>query len=245
MRFLLPALLAAAALLPARADFLAESRNRSADGEHAAAAKLLAKHLQTAPASAALYFELGQSLEKSGNEPEAALAFRRAAILDPGFAPAGNALQESNAQLGAPQQKPGWRGLVAARLPVDPAALAAAVLFWLGAFLFLSSLAFEKTNARLRNLGLLSAATGLILAVAAFVADPRIPASREVAILTPNGSTLYKIPSEDPAEKIATLNAGTVLRILSARGRWFHGELPGGQRGWFPQEGSMPVIPPG
>ena len=87
MRFLLPALLAAAALLPARADFLAESRDRSADGEHAAAAELLAKHLQTAAPSAALYFELGQSLEKSGNEPEAALAFRRAAILDPGFAP--------------------------------------------------------------------------------------------------------------------------------------------------------------
>ena len=245
MRFLLPALLSAACLLPARADFLSGSRERSADGEHAAAAELLGKHLQTAPPSASLFFELGQSFEKSGNEPEAALAFRRASILDPGFAPAANALRESNAQLGAPELKPGWRGFVAARLPMDPAALAAAALFWLGAFLFLAALAFEKTNKRLRNLGFLSAAAGLLLAAPAFLADPRIPASREVAILSANGSTLYKIPSEDPAEKITALNAGTVLRILSARGRWFHGELPGGQRGWFPQEGSMPVIPPG
>ena len=244
-RALLALLILLAAVLPLRADFLAQARERLADGEHAAAAELFSKHLQSAQPSAALYFELGQTLEKSGNEPEAALAFRRAHLLDPRFAPAEAALRESNAQLGVAQQPASWRQLVSSRLPMGPAALAGALLTWVGAFLILAPAAFGPTKKSLRTLGIFSAATGLVLVAAAWFCDPRIPAAREVAILAQNGSTLYKVPSEDPAEKITALNPGTVLRILSARGRWFHGELPGGQRGWFPQEGSMPVIPPG
>ena len=80
------ALILLATVLPLRADFLAQARERLADGEHAAAAELFSKHLQSAQPSAALYFELGQTLEKSGNEPEAALAFRRAHFLYPRFA---------------------------------------------------------------------------------------------------------------------------------------------------------------
>jgi uncharacterized protein YgiM (DUF1202 family) len=57
------------------------------------------------------------------------------------------------------------------------------------------------------------------------------------------GASLYKVPSEDASEKITTLNQGSTLKILSARGRWFHVELPGGQRGWILQDGVTRVIP--
>ncbi|MFM8717166.1 MAG: SH3 domain-containing protein [Spartobacteria bacterium] len=51
------------------------------------------------------------------------------------------------------------------------------------------------------------------------------------------------MPSEDASEKITTLNQGSTLKILSARGRWLHVELPGGQRGWVLQDGVTRVIP--
>jgi uncharacterized protein YgiM (DUF1202 family) len=62
-------------------------------------------------------------------------------------------------------------------------------------------------------------------------------------VMNQAGVVLYKVPSEDSAEKITTLNQGSVVEILSARGRWFHVELPGGQRGWFLQDGIAPLIP--
>jgi hypothetical protein len=62
-------------------------------------------------------------------------------------------------------------------------------------------------------------------------------------VLSTNGAVLYKTPSEDASQKITTLGQGSVVKILSQRGRWCHGELPGGQRGWFLLEGTTPIIP--
>ena len=74
--------------LPLQADSLAEARDRAAHGEYESAATYFEKHLQSALPSAAAYFELGQVLQKSEKEAEAALAYRRSLVLDPGFAPA-------------------------------------------------------------------------------------------------------------------------------------------------------------
>lgn len=229
--------------LPLQADSLAEARDRAAHGEYESAATYFEKHLQSAPPSAAAYFELGQVLQKSEKEAEAALAYRRSLVLDPGFAPAVNALRESNARLGVTAPVQNWRSLLGEKIDADTAVLVGCIAFWVGAFLLLATLAFSKKRLLFLSLGLFLLLAGFASSLASAFTDPRIFEAKQSIVMNLAGAFLYKVPSEDASEKITTLNQGSTLKILSARGRWFHVELPGGQRGWVLQDGVTRVIP--
>ena len=229
--------------LPLQADSLAEARDRAAHGEYESAATYFEKHLQSAPPSAAAYFELGQVLQKSEKEAEAALAYSRSLVLDPGFAPAVNALRESNARLGVTTPVQNWRSLLGEKIDADTAVLVGCIAFWVGAFLLLATLAFSKKRLLFLSLGLFLLLAGFASSLASAFTDPRIFEAKQSIVMNLAGASLYKVPSEDASEKITTLNQGSTLKILSARGRWFHVELPGGQRGWVLQDGVTRVIP--
>jgi len=229
--------------LPLQADSLAEARDRAAHGEYESAATYFEKHLQSAPPSAAAYFELGQVLQKSEKEAEAALAYSRSLVLDPGFAPAVNALRESNARLGVTTPVQNWRSLLGEKIDADIAVLVGCIAFWVGAFLLLATLAFSKKRLLFLSLGLFLLLAGFASSLASAFTDPRIFEAKQSIVMNLAGASLYKVPSEDASEKITTLNQGSTLKILSARGRWFHVELPGGQRGWVLQDGVTRVIP--
>ena len=229
--------------LPLQADSLAEARDRAAHGEYESAATYFEKHFQSAPPSAAAYFELGQVLQKSEKEAEAALAYRRSLVLDPGFAPAVNALRESNARLGVTAPVQNWRSLLGEKIDADTAVLVGCIAFWVGAFLLLATLAFSKKRLLFLSLGLFLLLAGFASSLASAFTDLRIFEAKQSIVMNLAGASLYKVPSEDASEKITTLNQGSTLKILSARGRWFHVELPGGQRGWVLQDGVTRVIP--
>ena len=229
--------------LPLQADSLAEARDRAAHGEYESAATYFEKHLQSAPPSAAAYFELGQVLQKSEKEAEAALAYRRSLVLDPGFAPAANALRESNARLGVTAPVQNWRSLLGEKIDADTSVLVGCIAFWVGAFLLLATLAFSKKRLLFLSLGLFLLLAGFASSLASAFTDPRIFEAKQSMVMNLAGASLYKVPSEDASEKITTLNQGSTLKILSTRGRWFHVELPGGQRGWVLQDGVTRVIP--
>lgn len=229
--------------LPLQADFLAEARDRAAHGEYESAATYFEKHLQSALPSAAAYFELGQVLQKSEKDTEAALAYRRSLVLDPGFAPAANALRESNARLGVTTSVQNWRSLLGEKIDADATVLVGCIAFWVGAFLMLATLAFSKKRLLFLCLGLFLLLAGFASSLASAFTDPRIFEAKQSMVMNLAGASLYKVPSEDASEKITTLNQGSTLKILSARGRWFHVELPGGQRGWVLQDGVTRVIP--
>jgi tetratricopeptide (TPR) repeat protein len=229
--------------LPLRADSLAEARDRAAHGEYESAATYFEKHLQSAPPSAAAYFELGQVLQKSEKEVEAALAYRRSLFLDPGFAPAANALRESNARFGVTAPIPSWRIRLGEKIDADTAALAGSIGFWAGAFFLLAAFAFSKKRTPLVSLGLFLLVAGFASGLVSALTDPRILDARQAMVMSLAGASVYKVPSEDASEKITTLNQGSAVKILSARGRWFHVELTGGQRGWVLQDGITQVIP--
>jgi len=229
--------------LPLQADSLAEARDRAAHGEYESAATYFEKHLQSAPPSAAAYFELGQVLQKSEKEADAALAYRRSLVLDPGFAPAANALRESNARLGVTAPVQNWRSLLGEKIDADTAVLVGCIAFWVGAFLLLATLAFSKKRLLFLSLGLFLLLAGFASGLTSAFTDPRIFEAKQSMVMNLAGASLYKVPSEDASEKITTLNQGSTLKILSARGRWFHVELSGGQRGWVLQDGVTRVIP--
>ncbi|MFA7343987.1 MAG: tetratricopeptide repeat protein [Terrimicrobiaceae bacterium] len=227
----------------ARADLLSDARARFQDGEYDQAAKLFEQSLEKSPPSAAVFYELGRALNKTGQEARSALNFRRALILDPRFAPARSALQEANVALGIPPVKQGWRTRVVERIPLDALGLAGTVLFWAGAFAGLS--AFFPRGFRGGRLvaGILSLLLGLSLVLAAWLCDPRISLANTAVVLTNGGSSLRSSPA-DQSEKLASLPQGSTIDILSQRGRWFYGQAPGGTKGWFLTEGIVPLIPP-
>jgi len=230
-------------VLPMRGDDLEQARDRFAHGENESAVTFFEKHLQSARPSSSAYYELGQALQKSEKEAEAALAYRRALLLDPRIAPAAEALRQANARLGVSPSASTWQARWAEKVPSDPTVLFAAVAFWFGALLLLAALALSKKRTLLFSLASVLLLVGLASCILAAFTDPRILEARQAMVMTLSGTSLYKVPSEDAAEKITTLNQGSTVKILSARGRWFHVELPGGQRGWFLQEGITPVIP--
>ena len=227
----------------ARADMLADARNRFRDGEYEQAAKLFEEALEKSPPSAAVFYELGRALIKTGQEARAALNFRRALILDPRFASARSALQEANVALGIPPVKQDWRAQVVERIPLDSLTLAGTVLFWAGAFTGLA--AFLPPAFRRGRLvaGFLFLLFGLSLLSVAWLCDPRISLANTALVLTNGGCPLRSSPA-DQSEKIASLPQGGIIDILSQRGRWFYGQLPGGSKGWFLTEGIVPLIPP-
>lgn len=228
---------------PMHGKFLDQARDRFLHGEYESAVTFFEKHLQSAAPSSAAYYELGQALQKSDKDAEAALAYRRALLLDPGFVPAAEVLREINARLGVSSSLPSWHARWAETVPSDPSVLAGVALFWFGAFSFLAAFVFSKKRTLLLPVGCAILIAGLACCLLAVFTDPRILDARQAMVMNPTGVSLYKVPSEDSAEKITTLNQGSVVEILSARGRWFHAELPGGQRGWFLQDGITPLIP--
>lgn len=228
---------------PMRGDDLEQARDRFAHGEYDSAVTFFEKHLQSARPSSSAYYELGQALQKSEKEAEAALAYRRSLFLDPRFTPAAEALREGNARLGVSPSVSGWQVRWAEKVPSDPTVLFGAFAFWFGAFFLLPAFALSKKRTLLFSLASVLMVAGLAFCLLTAFTDPRILEARQAMVMSLSGTPLYKVPSEDASEKITTLNQGSTVKILSARGRWFHVELLGGQRGWFLQEGITPVIP--
>lgn len=242
IRLLLAILLVASPAL--HADTLSDARARFADGEFEQSAKLFEQYLEKAPPQAAVFFELGRTFSKLGQEARAALNFRRALILDPGFQPALTALQETNTALGIPTPpKRSWIAIAREQIPMDLLTLGATTLAWLGLFTGLLAFFSRPTKAIALCLGFLMLCVGVAGVFAARLLDPRITEINAAIVLTTGGTTMLSSPA-DQSEKVASLPQGTVVKILSQRGRWFYGQLPRGARGWFLTEGIVPLIPP-
>ncbi len=224
-----------------RADLLTEARDRLANGEREAAAALFQRHLDSAAPSAAIYYELGQLHESADKSADAALDYNRALLLDPAFTPAREALQAANRDLGIPTPPLDWRDKVAAAVPPDALTAGGSIGFWAGAFLLLAPLFRGKKNGRFIGVVLLLLGSASFLL--GWATDPRMLHAREVMILNPGGTPLQRTPTDDPTGKITTLSPGTLINVLGTSGRWFHGQLPGGQQGWFLQEGTQPLLP--
>jgi len=241
LRFVLTAVLAVSCA-SVFADPLSEAKARFDEREFAQAAQLFEKASESLPPSPSLFYDLGRSYMELGNTARAALNFRRALVLDPRFTPAASALRKADTQLALPAPTPGWRDQVLQRAPMDSLALGATILFWAAALMVLLGI-FRGQNRSLLPFGvflLLIAIGGMVLVV---LCDPRISERTAAMVLTTGGTTVRSTPA-DNSEKIASLPEGSLVKILSQRGRWFYGVSGKSGKGWFLTEGIVPLIPP-
>jgi hypothetical protein len=127
---------------------------------------------------------------------------------------------------------------------MDTLTLTGTVLFWVGAFTITLLLLLRAARRKgWHAMGMACVAVGLGALAIAWLCDPRITDRNTAMVLTSGGASVLHAPA-DQSEKIAALREGTEVRLLSQRGRWFYGEVPGGARGWFLTEGIVPIIPP-
>ena len=240
--FLIAAAVLGITCAAALADPLADARARFDEREFAQAAQLFEKASESLPPSPSLFYDLGRSYLELGNTARAALNFRRALLLDPRFTPAASALRKADTQLALPAPASSWRDRVLERVPMDSLALGATVIFWAAALMVLFGMVRPQSRGLLLSgvLLLLIAAGSLALVV---LCDPRISGRTAAMVLTTGGTTLRSTPA-DNSEKIATLPEGSLVKILSQRGRWYYGVAGKSNRGWFLTEGIVPLIPP-
>ncbi len=238
LRNAIAALILLSSTCPSWSDDLSDARSRANNGEHAEAIRLFERHLQTERPSASVYFELGECAIKSANPALAALNFRRALILDPRFEEARKALDEANMALGIPPDPVGWKASIASKVPLDALLITGVVLFWMGLFV---AVLFFRLRACVMASVFLILSGGTLIALAWFC-DPRVEFRHQSYILSPTGCVVFNAPV-DNSEKLTKLAPGSVVTVISERGRWIYGQLPGGARGWFLSEGLESVIP--
>jgi hypothetical protein len=218
-------------------DALTDARFRLSEGDAASSIALFQKHLQVSPPSATVYFELGEAQLKNSDVAGAALSFRRALILDPRLVPARNALASTNKDMGISKPASPWTEWIVDKIPMDLLLLSGAAIFWLGAFLAL----FLLKHKTLIAVPLLALGVASIALTA--LCDPRIAQRDELFLSSKASAPIFQAPVES-SEKLTTLPTGSIVRLLSERGRWLFVQLPGGARGWILHEGLTPVIPP-
>lgn len=236
----LAALLLAATAFGLHADDIDNARAQFKDGEFDKSAVLFEKVSASSP-SAGVFYELGRAYDGLGNNARAALSFQRSLLLDPRFAPARAALREAQTKLGIPQPKPRWETKFAEFVPLDPVALLASALFWFGAFFFLLRIFSDHNKSRvLISVAAIIIAIGVLTSV--WISDPRVAHRDTAMVLASGGATALASPAEQ-SEKVASLPEGSLITILSQRGRWFFAKLPKGSNGWLLTDGIVPVIP--
>lgn len=224
------------------ADAVSEGVTAFDKGDFQAATRAFETAISANPPSAALYYNLGLAQRKAEQPAEAAVSFRRALMLDPGFIDARMALSDLDRSSGVTLSPANWKSSLAEKIPLAPLLYTGFVLFWIGAFTLILGVFASSARSGRTILGFGACLIGGLLFYAAFVSDPRI-SDRDLAVL--GGSkdvTLHSIPA-DRSEEVAKLPSGSPVRVLSRNGEWVFCESAAGSRGWAPANTILPVLP--
>ncbi len=198
--------------------------------------------IQGGHSSAEVYYNLGVAREKSGRTVDAALAYRRALLLDPGMRSANNNLALLAADHAISMRPRSWLNDVTT--VVHPGVLQGlgAALGWAG---FIALVPIVIGNRR-HSVWLAGAIAALVIGSVAFamgmVADPRIADANLAMVTSEGGAEALASPAKNSAA-VDKLAAGAAVGVLSPRGAWTYVEVASGTRGWVPTADLTMVVP--
>jgi tetratricopeptide (TPR) repeat protein len=200
-----------------------------------------ANYLQLISAGVAapeLFFNLGNTWLKEGEQGRAILNFRRSLVLDPNFTPAQQNLDSVLHSIGSTEEHPFYQWL---RLRSDFWLAGTTIFFWLTAIAAL----LWATIRRLRTagkIGLLVFAPFLVssLAVTLWVGggmkDPNL------AVLVDQNADVRFGPAAS-SRTVVTMGAGQELKLETERGEWTFCRLSNGFSGWIRTQSVERMIP--
>lgn len=191
--------------------------------------------------STELWYNRGLAEEKNGDAAAASLSFRRALLLDPGFAPARVQLATVLGILGLPESA-GWREQVTAILHPETLVLGGAIAGWIGVLLLVVLLFKRPRRKGFIAASLLLAVAGHGCSVFGTLADPRTSADGKGVVISKSATELRATPA-DSAASLTSVPPGTSVRILSRNGAWWYVSPAPGLTGWIPSTTVSPLLP--
>lgn len=220
-------------------------------GENAAAERAFSLHLDQGFVGAEVYYNLGLSQAAQGKTAEAVLSYLRALAIDPQLSSARAALDHLARQQGLTlprlNQPQIWTGLIG----TTPFWIAGSILGWVGLGLLAWGIFRPRPRAPWMVPGVLATlVAGASLAVAQ-LGDPLVSNAGMAVVLQPSGdkvqSTTKALPLRsnpvDTSAGLEQLKPGSIVGIISARGRWTLVQSLSGKSGWVPSESIQAVLP--
>jgi hypothetical protein len=195
----------------------------------------------TKEGSPELWYNSGLAEEKTGDAAAASLSFRRALLLDPGFAPAQRQLAVVLGALGLPIPSDWCHGVYAIIHP-ERLMIIGAVFGWIGTLLFVVLLLNGPRKKGLILISLLLLIAGHGSAIFGALIDPRRTAVDQAVIISKTGPTLRATPSDNGAPA-GTIPPGTVISVLSRNGAWWYVAAGPGQTGWISSDTVTSLLP--
>jgi tetratricopeptide (TPR) repeat protein len=226
------------------ADHWARGLQAHADGRFEDAERAFSLHLSQGQVGAEAYFNLGLAQAAQGKTSEAILSYLRALAIDPQLSPARQALDQLALKEGLPlppvTQPRIWTGLLGS----NPFWLTGSILGWVG----LALLAWGLFRSSLRLPFIASGIVITLLAGASLgvaqLGDPLLADAGLAVIQSSNGKPLpLRANPVDNSAALERLKPGSVVELISARGRWVLVSSLSGKSGWLPQESVQTVLP--
>lgn len=187
-----------------------------------------------------LWYNRGLAEEKTGENAAASLSFRRALLLDPGFAPARRQLAAVMGTLGL-SVPDDWKPRLWAVVHPDSLIIIGAAVGWIGTLL-LVVLLFQGSRRRLIALALVVLIAGHGASVFGTLIDPRRIAADQAVVISKAGPTLRATPA-DSGTPAGTVAPGTLINVLSRNGAWWYVAAGPGQTGWIPSDTVTSLLP--
>lgn len=188
--------------------------------------------------SASLFFNLGNAEYRLGDPGHAALDYRRALALKPGFAEASANLRLVRDENAARFATPHPAERLFPRLSPHAWTIATSIAAWLSIFL-VTALATGH-----RHPAVWLATVAAILLCAYSATGLRLHHSnRNLGVVVATDKTEARSSPANTAKVTEALPAASEVSILLTRGRWIYCLLPDGDRAWLPADSVVRVVP--
>ncbi len=220
-------------------------------GENVAAERAFSLLLDRGFVGAEVYYNLGLAQAAQGKNAEAVLSYLRALAIDPQLSSARAALDQLARQQGLTlprlNQPQIWTGIFG----TTPFWIAGSILGWVGLGLLAWGIFRPPPRAPWIVPGVLGTlVAGASLAVAQ-LGDPLVANADMAVVLQPAGdkapSSTKTLPLRsnpvDTSAGLEQLKPGSIVGIVSARGRWTLVQSLSGKSGWVPSESIQAVLP--
>ena len=188
-----------------------------------------------------LWYNRGLAEEKTGESPAASLSFRRALLLDPGFAPAQRQLAVVLGTLGLPARND-WQVRVRGIILPENMILGGAIVGWIGAIAGVVLFFLARHRKGWIALALLLLVLGHGASVFGSLIDPRRTAASRAVVTSKSAPTLHATPA-DSGTPAGTVAPGTLISVLSRNGAWWYIAAGPGQTAWIPADTVTSLLP--
>ncbi len=224
--------ISASAGLAQSTDVFAKANDEYAAGRFREAIGFYDGIVRSGEYSAALFYNLGNAQYRADDLGQAILNYERALALEPFHPETATNLRLVRDKARALELRQTSVERIASWFTANQYTIAAAVSFWIAAFVLAMRLAARRRSPALTAIFV---GASLVLALCLFGLRALESGSHGKALAIVVGNKIdARLATADNAGTVLALPPGSEIRILSTRGDWAYAALPNDLRGWIP-----------